>query len=103
MYKPIADYPLVGDCHDSALVARGTSVDWCCLGRFDADPVFCRLLDNHKGGFLRTAPEGGFRSQRSYVPGTNILRTTLSAASAESPSRTSCRSAGSREQGSMTT
>lgn len=81
MYKPIADYALVGDCHGAALVARDTSIDWCGLGRFDADPVFCRLLDEHKGGFLRTAPEGAFRSERWYLPRTSILRTTLSGAS----------------------
>ncbi|PIR15006.1 MAG: glycoside hydrolase family 15 [Elusimicrobia bacterium CG11_big_fil_rev_8_21_14_0_20_64_6] len=81
MQKPISDYALIGDCHGSALIARDTSVDWCCLGRFDAEPVFCRLLDARKGGFLRTAPEGEFRSERAYLPGTNILRTVLSAAS----------------------
>lgn len=80
MYKPIADYALVGDCHGSALIARDTSVDWCCLGRFDAAPVFCRLLDEEKGGFVRTAPEAEFQSRRAYLPGTNILRTVLETA-----------------------
>lgn len=81
MHKPISDYALVGDCHGSALVARDTSVDWCCLGRFDAEPAFCRLLDERQGGFLRTAPEGEFSSERAYLSGTNVLRTTLKTAS----------------------
>jgi GH15 family glucan-1,4-alpha-glucosidase len=46
---PIADYVLIGDCHGSALVSHAGSIDWCCLRRFDADPVFFRILDANKG------------------------------------------------------
>lgn len=74
-YESIRDYALIGDCHGSALVARDGSIDWCCLGRFDADPVFCRILDVHQGGFLSVAPLGEFSVARSYVDATNILRT----------------------------
>ncbi len=76
-YPPIADYAMVGDCHGSALVSRGGSVDWCALGRFDADPVFCRLLDARKGGYLSIAPDRPHGSRRGYVPRTNILQTTF--------------------------
>lgn len=48
-YLPIGDYVLIGDCHGSALVARDGSIDWCCLGRFDAAPALWRLLDAEKG------------------------------------------------------
>ncbi len=57
-YRPIRDYALVGDCHGAALVARDGSVDWCCLRRFDAAPVFWRILDAAKGGFFQVCPEG---------------------------------------------
>jgi GH15 family glucan-1,4-alpha-glucosidase len=72
-YKPISDYALIGDCHGSALVARDGSVDWCCLDRFDADPVFCRMLDANRGGFLSTEPLGSFSVDRAYSESTNIL------------------------------
>ncbi len=76
-YRPIRDYAAVGDCHGSALVSREGSVDWCCLGRFDADPVCCRILDADKGGFLAIRPAEGFTTSRAYVDDTNVLSTTF--------------------------
>jgi len=38
-YMPLREYAVIGDCHGAALVSRDGSVDWCCLGRFDAVPV----------------------------------------------------------------
>ena len=76
-YLPIRDYGLIGDCHGSALVGRNGSIDWCCLGRFDADPVFCRILDDSRGGFFSIAPIGEFSSKRSYLADTNILETVF--------------------------
>ncbi|HJT32803.1 MAG TPA: glycoside hydrolase family 15 protein [Pirellulales bacterium] len=77
----IRDYAVVGDCHGAALVSRDASVDWCCLGRFDADPVFCRLLDRDRGGYWTICPSEPYQTKRAYVPNTNILRTTFSTAS----------------------
>lgn len=76
-YKPIRDYALIGDCHGAALVSRDGSVDWCCLKRFDADPVFCRLLDADKGGFFSIRPAEEYDSERAYTPRTNMLTTTF--------------------------
>ncbi|NUN47205.1 MAG: glycoside hydrolase family 15 protein [Candidatus Brocadiae bacterium] len=76
-YRPIEDYALVGDCHGNALVARDGSVDWCALGRHDADPVFCRMLDAGNGGFLSSEIEGGGRMTRTYEGDTNILISSL--------------------------
>jgi alpha,alpha-trehalase len=76
-YQPIEDYAAIGDCHGGALVARDGGIDWCCLERFDADPVFFRLLDADKGGFLATVPTLPFATRRAYVDRTNILRTEL--------------------------
>ncbi len=74
-YQPIRDYAMIGDCHGSALVSRDGSVDWCCLDRFDADPVFCRILDAQKGGFLSVRPNDSYKATREYQPATNILLT----------------------------
>ncbi len=74
-YPPIGDYALIGDCHSAALISRDASVDWCCFHRFDARPVFGRLLDWRRGGSFRIAPTGEFRTSRGYLPGTNILET----------------------------
>lgn len=76
-YVPIRDYALIGDCHGSALVAGDGSVDWCCLGRFDAEPVLWRLLDATKGAFFEIRPVGAMVAKRQYLPETNILRTVF--------------------------
>lgn len=74
-YPPIADYALIGDAHSAALVSRDGSIDWCCFHRFDARPVFARLLDWRRGGHCRLAPAQPYTVTRRYLPGTNILET----------------------------
>ena len=78
-YPPISDYALLTDCHSAALVSRDGSVDWCCFHRFDARPVFSRVLDWSRGGHFRVAPLGGHRVRRRYLPGTNVLETRFDA------------------------
>jgi len=74
-YRPIKEYAAIGDCHGTALVASDGGIDWCCLARFDAEPIFCRLLDRERGGYLSLQPNRLFETRRAYLPGTNILRT----------------------------
>lgn len=74
-YAPIADYALIGDCHGCALVGRGGRIDWAALRRFDADPVFCRLLDADRGGHWTVQPRDPFTCERRYLADTNLLRT----------------------------
>jgi alpha,alpha-trehalase len=76
-YPPIADYALLSDCHTAALVSRDGSIDWCCFHRFEARPVFARLLDWGKGGFFRIAPRDEYEVSRRYLPDTNVLETTF--------------------------
>jgi GH15 family glucan-1,4-alpha-glucosidase len=74
-YPPLRDYALIGDGHGAALIGRDGSIDWCALGRFDAPPVFARLLDAERGGFFALAPVGRAESHRGYVDDTAILAT----------------------------
>ena len=62
-YRPIRDYAAIGDCHGAALVSRA----WCTLRRFDADPVFCRILDAGRGGFWSIRPLGEYRAAGSSL------------------------------------
>lgn len=67
-YPPISDYALLSNCHSAALVSRDGSVDWCCFHRFDARPVFARLLDWRRGGHFRAAAP--YQTSRRYLPET---------------------------------
>jgi alpha,alpha-trehalase len=67
-YPPISDYALLSDCHTAALVSRDGSIDWCCFHRFEARPVFARILDWGKGGFFRIAPRDEYEVSRRYLP-----------------------------------
>jgi GH15 family glucan-1,4-alpha-glucosidase len=78
VYPPIADYALISDCHSGALVSKDGSIDWCTFHRYEARPVFGRLLDWAKAGFFRIAPlDDNYEPTRRYLPGTNILETTF--------------------------
>jgi GH15 family glucan-1,4-alpha-glucosidase len=74
-YPPLRDYALIGDGHGAALVCRDGSIDWCSLGRFDAAPVFTRLLDAERGGYFALAPAAPKHGRRRYLPDSAILAT----------------------------
>jgi len=44
------DLAMIGNCTVSALLDAKGRIVWSCLPRFDGDPVFCALLDDHEGG-----------------------------------------------------
>src|SRR6266487_2587374 len=78
IYPPIGDYALLSDCHSGALVSKDGSIDWCTFHRFEARPVFARILDWAKAGFFRIAPlDDDYEATRRYLPGTNVLETTF--------------------------
>src|SRR5262244_1975206 len=77
------DLGLIGNCSVSALIDRRGQIVWCCLPRFDGDPVFHALL-----GAPKSAPDGGVFSieiekqagaSQAYVDNTAILKTILRA------------------------
>jgi len=83
----LEDLGLIGNCQFSALVERTGDVVWCCLPRFDGDPVFHALLDSPAGcgdeGSYGVEIENHVRSEQAYDEGTAILRTRLFAASGD--------------------
>lgn len=73
----LEDLGLIGNCHFSALVERTGSIVWCCLPRFDSEPVFGKLLDPDGGDFAIGPADGSAGTQR-YLDNTNILETRFS-------------------------
>ncbi len=74
--ESIQDYAIIGDCRSAALVSRRGSIDWLCWPRFDSPSVFAALVDD-RGGRWSIAPLAAFRSERRYLPNTNVLETRL--------------------------
>jgi GH15 family glucan-1,4-alpha-glucosidase len=77
----LEDLALIGNCQVSALVDRHGGVAWCCLPRFDAEPVFSTLLDRAEGGRFIIASEDGVAGTQRYLDNTNVLETTFAGAS----------------------
>jgi GH15 family glucan-1,4-alpha-glucosidase len=74
------DLALTGNCAISALIDRGGDIVWCCMPRFDGDPVFHALLgspDDPMDGRLAVELENAVRTEQSYIPGTAIVRTRI--------------------------
>jgi GH15 family glucan-1,4-alpha-glucosidase len=73
----LEDLGLIGNCQYSALVACSGEVVWCCLPRFDSEPIFARLLDAERGGGFLVGPADGSEGTQRYLENTNILETTF--------------------------
>lgn len=73
----LEELALVGNCQFSALVERTGAVTWCCLPRFDSDPVFSTILDHENGGSFVVAAANGVAGTQRYLDNTNVLETTF--------------------------
>lgn len=72
------DCGVVGNCAFSAMIDKMGRMVWCCLPRFDGDPVFNALLDPSENGSLWSIEIEDFaRSEQFYEPNTAVLRTRL--------------------------
>jgi GH15 family glucan-1,4-alpha-glucosidase len=71
----LEDLGLIGNCQLSALVERSGAIVWCCLPRFDAEPVFSTLLDEAGAGQFLVGPADGEPGEQRYVDNTNVLDT----------------------------
>ena len=77
----LEDLGLIGNCQFSALIERSGDVVWCCLPRFDSEPIFSTLLDHDAGGRFAAGPAVGALGTQRYVENTNILETRFETAS----------------------
>jgi GH15 family glucan-1,4-alpha-glucosidase len=76
-YPPLEDLGLIGDGATVALVGMDGTIPWLCVPRFDAEPLFCGLLDQAEGGQFGVAPEGLLEARQFYEPDTAVLVTEL--------------------------
>lgn len=77
------NYGVVGNCRTAALVSARGTIEWMCLPDFDSPSVFASLLDRRKGGCFGFDVAEEYRISQAYIPHTNILATTFSAAEGE--------------------
>ncbi|MFQ5958094.1 MAG: glycoside hydrolase family 15 protein [Alphaproteobacteria bacterium] len=74
---------VIGNCAFGALVDDSGGIVWCCLPRFDGDPVFCQLLNNSRAiekgarGVYRIELVDLDRGEQHYVKNTAVLVTRL--------------------------
>lgn len=74
---------VIGNCSFSALIDQQARIVWCCLPRFDDDPVFCDLLgngerpDSERAGLFDIQVEKLIRSEQGYIDNTAVLVTRL--------------------------
>ncbi|MBZ5633956.1 MAG: DUF5911 domain-containing protein [Acidobacteriia bacterium] len=73
----LEDLGVIGNCQFSALIHNSGEIVWCCLPRFDSEPVCSTLLDSQDGGRFRISPANGETGTQRYQPNTNILETTF--------------------------
>src|SRR3954453_5031731 len=69
---------MIGNCAYSALIDQQLRIVWCCLPRFDGDPVLNAILDPSESGSLWAFElEAYERTAQFYEPNTAVLRTRM--------------------------
>jgi GH15 family glucan-1,4-alpha-glucosidase len=72
------DLALIGNCRIAALLNPTGRIVWCCFPRFDADPVFSRLLaGDEEKGFTDIVLADMTTSKSSYLRNTAMVVTEL--------------------------
>ena len=73
------DLALIGNGQIGALIDDKANIVWCCLPRFDSDPLFCSLLkggeSNPDFGFCSVRMDGQVESRQQYLQNTAVLVT----------------------------
>ena len=71
---------VIGNCNIGALLDERARIVWCCMPRFDSDPVFCSLLNgqsNQDHGFYDVELQDFDRAEQVYEENSAIVKTTL--------------------------
>lgn len=74
------DLALIGNCSIGALLDARARIVWACLPRFDGDPVFCSLLNDHgdpDSGFYDVELFNFSHSEQRYCHNSTVVVTTL--------------------------
>ncbi len=74
------DLAVIGNCTFGALIDARASLLWCCMPRFDSDPVFCGLLDDHarpERGVYDIELQDFRRSEQHYRDNSAVVVTRL--------------------------
>jgi len=74
------DLALIGNCTYGALLDARASIVWCCLPRFDSDPVFSCLLDDEgerRCGVYEVELQDFVRSEQHYRRNSAVVVTRL--------------------------
>jgi len=79
------DLGLIGNGAIGALINEQAEIVWCCMPRFDADPVFCSLLKEHTDqdgyGYCSVELVEQISVEQQYLPNTAVLVTRMTDAS----------------------
>ena len=79
--KTSLDLALIGNCQVGALIDSKAEIVWYCLPRFDGDPVFCSLLQEHQTGsgkgFCSIELVDQIKAEQSYLPNSAVLVTRI--------------------------
>ena len=96
------DLGVTGNCVISALIDREARIVWCCLPRFDGDPIFHALLGHSKAapdqGIFSVEIENRSGSVQTYIPNTAVLKRRYAAIPAALKSPISARASSSRHR-----
>jgi GH15 family glucan-1,4-alpha-glucosidase len=72
---------VIGNCSFSALIDRRGRIVWCCLPRFDSDPIFRSLINGDAetvaDGFFDVLIDDFAYSEQHYAANTAVLVTRL--------------------------
>jgi len=72
---------LIGNCRIGALIDENAEMVWFCLPRFDGDPVFCSLLNDHDegggAGYFSVELVDTVSTEQAYQANTAVLVTRM--------------------------